>query len=60
VVRAVLVAGDNYAGDAVVGDRSAGVVGLAQHRVHPLEHALRHRRRAAQPGRCGDDQDLAL
>jgi hypothetical protein len=57
VVGAVLVAGDEDPGDPVVGDRSFLVIGLAQHRVHPLEHALGDARGAAEPGRRGDHED---
>lgn len=58
VMGAVLVAGDQHPGHPVVGDGATVAVGLAEHRVQPLEHALGDRRRAAQPCRRGDDQDL--
>jgi hypothetical protein len=58
VVGAVLVAGDDDAGDPVVGDRAVLVVGLGDHGVHPFEHPLRDRGRSSEPRRRGDHEDL--
>ena len=60
VVRAVLVARHDEAGDAVVGDRDAVVAGLGEHRVHPLEHALGDARRLADPRRRREHEDVGL
>ncbi len=58
VVGAIFVARDDATGDAVVGDGPAGVVGLSQHRVHALEHALGDTRGLPQPGWAREDEDL--
>jgi hypothetical protein len=49
-MSAVLVARHDDAGDAVVGDRTPLVVGLGEHRVHPLEGALADAGVLAEPG----------
>jgi hypothetical protein len=60
VVGTVLVAGDHDPGDLAVGERVAVVVGLRDHRVHPLQHPLSDAGRARHPGRRGDDEDLGV
>src|SRR4051812_47260139 len=54
----VLVAGDDDPRDTVVGDQAAVVVSLGDHRVHPLQYTLGDARRAPEPGRGRDDEDL--
>src|SRR3712207_2297395 len=58
VLRAVLVAGDHGASDAVEGDHLPRLVLLGEHRVHALERALGDARHLAQPGRGAHDHDL--
>jgi hypothetical protein len=36
------------------------VVGLGEHRIHPLDHLLGDARRPPHPGRGDDDEDLGL
>jgi len=45
---------------AVVGDGSFLLIGLGNHRVHPLQHPLGDARGPAEPGRRGDDQNLGI
>jgi len=49
MMRAILVADHRDAGDTAIGNHAAFVVGLAEKRVHPFEHALAHARRLAKP-----------
>jgi len=58
VVGSVLVPGHDDAGDPVVRHRPSLVIRLRQHRVHPLEGALRDAGRLAEPRRARHDQDL--
>jgi hypothetical protein len=55
---AVLVAGDDDAGDPVVRDWTPIVVGLGDHRVHSLQRPFGDARRLTEPGGRRDHEDL--
>ena len=59
-MRAVLVARDDEAGDAVEGNRQAVLVGLGEHRVHALDHALDDAGGLSEPGGCRQHEDLGF
>ncbi len=58
MVGAVLVAGDDDAGDLAEGDRAARVVGLAEPGVHAFKGAQGDAGHLAEPGRGGEDHDV--
>ncbi len=60
VMRAVLVARDDEARDAIEGNRQAVVVGLGEHRVHALDHALDDAGGLSEPGGRRQHEDLGL